>query len=39
VLSDGGDGLRVVEVLAAINRSMAQRGAPVSFRDTPAEAA
>jgi predicted dehydrogenase len=39
VLSDGSDGLRVVEVLAAINRSMAQRGAPVSFRDTPAEAA
>ncbi len=31
VLSDGEDGVRVVEILAAINRSIAQKGAPVEL--------
>ena len=39
VLSDGADGLRVVEVVVAINQSIAQRGAPVVLRDALAEAA
>jgi predicted dehydrogenase len=39
VLSDGADGLRVVEVVVAINQSIAQRGAPVMLRDALAEAA
>jgi len=30
-LSDGDDGLRVVEILAAINRSIAQQGVPVAL--------
>jgi predicted dehydrogenase len=32
-LSDARDGLRVVEIVDAINRSMRQRGVPVSFQD------
>jgi hypothetical protein len=39
VLSDGADGLRVVEVLVAINQSMAQRGVPVTLQAAPAQAA
>jgi predicted dehydrogenase len=39
VLSDGGDGLRVVEVVVAINQSIAQRGAPVILRPALAQAA
>lgn len=39
VLSDGADGLRVVEVVVAINQSIAQRGAPVVLRDAFAQAA
>jgi len=39
VLSDGADGLRVVEVVVAINQSIAQRGAPVMPRNALAEAA
>jgi len=39
VLSDASDGLRVVEVLDAINRSIAQRGVPVTLREALAEAA
>jgi predicted dehydrogenase len=39
VLSDGADGLRVVEVVVAINQSIAQRGVPVTMRDALAEAA
>jgi predicted dehydrogenase len=31
-LSDANDGLRVVEILTAINRSISQRGVPVGFR-------
>ena len=31
VLSDADDGLRVVEIVAAINRSIAQKGAPESL--------
>lgn len=32
-LSDGDDGVRVVEVVSAINRSIAERGAPVVLSD------
>ena len=39
VLSDGNDGLRVVEVVVAINQSIAQRGVPVMLRSALAEAA
>ena len=39
VLSDGNDGLRVVEVIVAINQSIAQRGAPILLRSALAEAA
>jgi predicted dehydrogenase len=39
VLSDGSDGLRVVEVVVAINQSIAQRGVPVMLRPVLAEAA
>ena len=39
VLSDGNDGLRVVEVVVAINQSIAQRGAPVTLTSALAEAA
>jgi predicted dehydrogenase len=39
VLSDASDGLRVVEVLDAVNRSIAQRGVPVALRQALAEAA
>ena len=39
VLSDGGDGLRVVEVVVAINQSIAQRGVPVMLRPALAQAA
>ena len=39
VLSDGGDGLRVVEVVVAINQSIAQRGVPVTLRPALAQAA
>ncbi len=39
VLSDADDGLRVVEVLAAINRSIAGRGVPVELRPALADAA
>ena len=38
-LSDGNDGLRVVEVLVAINESIAQRGVPVMLRPALAKAA
>ncbi|HYM49812.1 MAG TPA: Gfo/Idh/MocA family oxidoreductase [Candidatus Limnocylindrales bacterium] len=38
-LSDGNDGLRVVEIVEAINRSIAQCGAPVYLRPALAEAA
>lgn len=38
-LSDASDGLRVVEVLHAINRSIAQRGLPVKLGPALAEAA
>jgi predicted dehydrogenase len=31
VLSDAADGLRVVEIISAINRSIAERGAPISL--------
>ena len=39
VISDGSDGLRVVEVVVAINQSIAQRGVPVMLRPVLAEAA
>lgn len=39
VISDGSDGLRVVEVVAAINQSIAQRGVPVMLGPALAEAA
>lgn len=39
VLSDGSDGLRVVEVVVAINQSIAQRGLPILLRPVLAEAA
>jgi predicted dehydrogenase len=39
VLSDGNDGLRVVEVVMAINQSIAQRGVPVTLNTALAEAA
>ena len=39
VLSNGGDGLRVVEVVVAINQSIAQRGVPVMLRPALAQAA
>jgi predicted dehydrogenase len=39
VLSDGSDGLRVVEVVVAINQSIAQRGVPVTLRPALAQAA
>lgn len=38
-LSDGSDGLRVVEVLVAINESIAQRGVPLMLRPALAKAA
>jgi hypothetical protein len=37
-LSDADDGLRVVEIIAAINRSIGQNGAPESLTLTPATA-
>src|SRR5438034_4927303 len=39
VLSDGNDGLRVVEVVVAINQSIARRGVPVMLKSALAEAA
>jgi predicted dehydrogenase len=39
VLSDGSDGLRVVEVVVAINQSIAQRGVPVMLGPVLAQAA
>ena len=39
VLSDGSDGLRVVEVVVAINQSIAQRGVPVILSPVLAQAA
>src|SRR2546430_3673473 len=36
--SDGNDGLRVVEVLVAINQSIARRGVPITLRSALAEA-
>ncbi len=39
VLSDGSDGLRVVEVVVAINQSIAQRGVPVTLHPALAQAA
>lgn len=39
VLSDGNDGLRVVEVVVAINQSIAQRGVPVMVRPALSQAA
>lgn len=39
VLSDGDDGVRVVEILTVINQSIAQRGVPVSLARAVAEAA
>lgn len=38
-LSDANDGLRVVEILTAINQSLHQRGAPVSLQAAMEEAA
>src|SRR6202022_155042 len=38
VLSDANDGLRVVEIVSAINRSIAQRGVPQSVSTVPANA-
>ena len=38
-LSDASDGLRVVEVVVAINQSIAQRGVPVMLRPALAQAA
>jgi predicted dehydrogenase len=38
-LSDANDGLRVVEILAAINKSIHQRGAPVTLQIAAEEAA
>ncbi len=38
-LSDASDGLRVVEILTAINHSLRQRGAPVTLSTTVEEAA
>ena len=38
VLSDAADGLRVVEIIAAINRSISQNGVPESLALTPATA-
>jgi hypothetical protein len=37
-LSDADDGLRVVEIIAAINRSIGQNGAPESLTLAPATA-
>ncbi len=39
VLSDGNDGLRVVEVVVAINQSIARRGVPIMLRSALSEAA
>ena len=39
VLSDAADGLRVVEILQAINESLGRRGQPVSLRSALADAA
>ena len=39
VLSDGNDGLRVVEVVVAINQSIARRGVPIMLRSALADAA
>lgn len=38
-LSDAADGVRVVEILAAVNQSIARRGAPVDMGDALAQAA